>query len=231
MSKKDSKGDEYHSFELRSEWTDKEKLEKEREAIGFYISSHPIETYRKQLAWFTIEPFETALEKAQTSKGEYTTIGCGLLKTRKDIVTKKGDRMSFLQLEDMSGSAEIIAFPKTFARCEKWLGSYNVFIVKGVVDYVEGNPCKIKAQDIVPVELVLSEWPHIEHITLTLPDHITEESVSNLKSNLAKGCAPFSIIFRENEKKLRLSPKERILLNTESALLLDQQDIKIECCL
>ncbi len=231
LNKKNSQGDDFYSFELRSEWTDKEKLEKERDAIGFYISSHPIETYRKQLGWFTIESFETALEKAQTTKGEYSTIGCGLLKTRKDIVTKKGDRMAFLQFEDMSGSAEVIAFPKTFARAEKWLGSHNVFIIKGIVDVVEGNPCKIKAQDIVPVELVLSEWPHIEHITLTLPDSITEEVIVTVKENIAKGTAPLSIIFYENQKKLRLRVKDRVLLNTESAQLLEQQDIKIECCL
>ena len=127
--------------------------------------------------------------------------------------------------------AEIIAFPKTFARAEKWLSSHNIFIVKGVVDFVEGNPCKIKAQDIVPVELALSEWPHIEHITLTLPDTMTEETIVHLKSHLPKGAAPLSIIFSENGKKLRLMVKEKVLLNTESAQLLEQQDIKIECCL
>jgi DNA polymerase-3 subunit alpha len=230
MTKKDSKADEFYAFELRSEWPDKEKLEKEREAIGFYISSHPLETYKKQLNWFTIEQFETAQEKAKEHKGEYTTIACGLLKTRKDIVTKKGDRMSFLQFEDMSGSAEIIAFPKTFARCEKWLGTHHVFIIKGIVDVVEGSSCKIKAQDIVPIELILTDWPNIEQITLTL-DSITEETVTQLKNNLTKGTAPLSIVFQENEKKLRLTAKERILLNTESAQLLEQSGIKIQCSL
>ncbi|HLC06591.1 MAG TPA: OB-fold nucleic acid binding domain-containing protein, partial [Candidatus Babeliales bacterium] len=231
MNKQESKNDNIYTFEILPEWPDKEKLEKERDVIGFYISSHPLETYKKQLAWFSIEQFETAVEKARTVKSEYTTICCGLLKTRKDIVTKKGDRMSFLQMEDMSGTAEIIAFPKTFARAEKWLGSHNVFIVKGVVDVVEGAPCKIKAQDIVPVELALSEWPHIEHITLTLPDSMTEETIVNIKERLPKGTAAFSLIFQENQKKLRLTVKERILLDTESAQLLEQHNIKVQCCL
>jgi len=231
INKKDSATDEIYTFEMHSEWPDKEKLEKERDVIGFYISSHPLETYKKQLAWFPIEQFEAALEKAKTTKGEYTTIACGLLKTRKDIVTKKGDRMSFLQLEDMSGSAEVIAFPKTFARAEKWLGSHQVFIVKGIVDVVEGNPCKIKAQDIVPIELALTEWPHIEYIALTLPSTVTEDILIDIKQHLPKGNAPLSIIFYENEKKLRLMAKEKILLSTESAQLLEKYDITIQCCL
>ena len=231
LTKKNSSADEIYAFQLRSEWPDKEKLEKEKEVIGFYISSHPLETYKKQLSWFSIELFDAALEKATTTNGEYTALMCGLLKTRKDIVTKKGDRMSFLQMEDLSGSAEIIAFPKTFARTEKWLGSHHVFIIKGVVDVTATPNCKIKANDIVPVELALSEWPHIEQIILTLPNTMTEEAIVDLKNYLPKGNAPLSLVFRENEKKLRLTAKDKIVLNAESAQLLEQQHIKIECCL
>jgi DNA polymerase-3 subunit alpha len=230
MNKKTASGDvEVYSFQILSEWPDKEKLEKEREVIGFYISSHPIETYRKQLKWFTIETFETGLEKAKATKGEYSALTCGLLKTRKDIVTKKGDRMSFLPFEDMSGSAEVIAFPKTFARTEKWLGSYHVFIIKGIVDVVEGAGCKIKANDIIPVELVLSEWPNIEQIILTLTDNMTEQTILSIKECLSKGTAPLSFIFHENEKKLRLSAKERVLINAESAQSLEDKGVVIQC--
>ncbi len=230
MGKKNSgSDDELHIFSALSEWSDKEKLEKEREVIGFYISSHPLETYKKQCAWFAIESFETATEKAKKASGEHTTLCCGLLKTRKDIVTKKGDRMSFLQFEDMSGTAEIIAFPKTFAKAEKWLSSYHVFIIKGTVDTEVETGCKIKANDIVPIELVLSEWPNIEYISLVLPDEATEETVTAIKELMTKGTSPLHVIFHENEKKLRLTTKEKILLNAESAQALEQYNITIQC--
>ncbi|HEX4068653.1 MAG TPA: DNA polymerase III subunit alpha [Candidatus Babeliales bacterium] len=223
--------EDMYLFSPLPDWPDKEKLEKEREVVGFYISSHPLETYKKQLAWFAIESFESATEKAKTKTGEYTTISCGLLKTRKDIVTKKGDRMSFLQFEDMSGSAEIIAFPKTFAKTEKWLSSYHVFIIKGVIDTEVETGCKIKANDIIPVELVLSEWPTIENILFTLPDDITEETIIAIKKELTKGTAPLHLSFQENEKKLRLTTKEKILLSAESAQLLEKYNITIRCSL
>jgi len=233
MNKKNSSGDndDSHSFAILPEWADRDKLEKEREVIGFYISSHPLETYKKQLAWFAIESFESATEKAKNATNEYITVSCGLLKTRKDIVTKKGDRMSFLQFEDMSGSAEIIAFPKTFARAEKWLSSHHVFIIKGSIDATEGASCKIKAQDIIPIELALSEWPNIEHIAITIPTDITEESIISLKKSLTKGTTPLQLIFQENNKTLRLTTKEKILIDTESAQLLEQQNITIQCAL
>ena len=40
-------------YQLLPEWPDKEKLEKEKEVIGFYLSSHPLETYKKQFKWFS----------------------------------------------------------------------------------------------------------------------------------------------------------------------------------
>ena len=223
--------DDVYIFTALPEWQDRDKLEKEKEVIGFYISSHPLETYKKQLSWFAIEQFEHAITKAKTLSGEYTTIGCGLLKTRKDITTKKGDRMAFLQLEDMSGTAEIIAFPKTFARAEKWLSSHHVFIVKGIVDVVEGAQCKIKAQDIIPIELALNEWPHIEHISLTLPDAIKEDAIISIKNQLPKGTTPLNLIFHDNGKRLQLTAKEKIILDTDNALLLEKQNITIQCAL
>ncbi|HLJ31335.1 MAG TPA: DNA polymerase III subunit alpha [Candidatus Babeliales bacterium] len=230
--KKDTtKENDTYSFALLPEWSDKEKLEKERDAIGFYISSHPLETYKKQCAWFGIESFESATEKAKTASGEYATLTCGLLKTRKTIVTKKGDRMAFLQVEDMSGGMEVIAFPKTFARCEKWFDAYHVFLIKGTMDVSEGASAKIKAQDIVPIELALTEWPAIECITLTLPDHVTQEMVANIKQCISKGTTPLHIIFHEHEKKLRITTKEKIVLDAENIALLEQQNITIRCVL
>ena len=231
ITARNSSSDETYVFTILPEWPDKEKLEKEREVIGFYISSHPLETYKKQLSWFAIEQFETAAEKAKTAPGEYTTIGCGLLKSRKDIVTKKGDRMSFLQLEDMSGNAEIIAFPKTFARAEKWLTSHHVFIVKGIVDVTESTTCKIKANDIIPIELALSEWPHIEQISLILPNTIEEEMIVSIKNQLVKGTTPLHVIFQDNGKTLRLTTKEKILLDADNALSLEKYNVTIQCTL
>jgi DNA polymerase-3 subunit alpha len=228
---KNFSSDDTYVFAALPEWGDKDKLEKEREVLGFYISSHPLETYKKQLSWFSIELFETATEKAKTKGSEYITIGCGLLKSRKDIVTKKGDRMSFLQFEDMSGTAEIIAFPKTFARVEKWLNSHHVFIIKGIVDTAGESTRKIKAQDIVPIELTLNEWQNIEHIALILPDNASEETIATIKNHIIKGSTPLHIIFHENQKNLRLTTQEKILLDTASAQLLENHNITIQCSL
>ncbi|HEB41967.1 MAG TPA: DNA polymerase III subunit alpha, partial [Candidatus Dependentiae bacterium] len=69
-----------HTFESRTEWPNRKKLEKEKEVIGFYMSAHPLETYTQQLNWFNLTSFSAVFEQItnQTSEEEFMTIGCGL---------------------------------------------------------------------------------------------------------------------------------------------------------
>ncbi len=221
-----------HTFEPRTEWPNRKKLEKEKEVIGFYMSAHPLETYTQQLNWFNLTLFSTVFEQItnQINEEEFTTIGCGLLKNRKDIFTKKGDRMAFIQLEDLSGTAEIIVFPKLFKHVATWLDSYHVFIVKGIVDNSSSKQTKIKASDLVPLDLIFQEWKQIEAIFFTLPEHIDEAILQKLKEQLVIGTIPLKLIFHENEKQLRFSTKEKIALDTEAAQSLEKEfGVTIRC--
>jgi len=221
-----------HAFEARKEWSDKEKLEKEFNVMGFYVTAHPLEAYHKQLKWFTTTPFDTALKKLQESTDgkELMIISCGLLKNRKDILTKKGDRMSFVQLEDMSSSAELILFPKIFAKVEPWLGEYHVFVVKGTIDPTSTTKCKIKVNELVPVELILQEWQRIEKVSYVLPSTIQENTLQHIKDTLTHGSVPLELIFHEHGKKLQLITKEKIKVTLEELRALEKEyQIQVHC--
>lgn len=224
---------EMYAYQPLAEWADKEKLEKEKEVIGFYLSAHPLETYRKQLLWIKAPTFEQSRAKGQQEleSAEITTIGCGLLKGRKDIITKKGERMSFLQLEDMSGVAEIIVFPSTFKKIEPWLNNYHVFIVKGGIDITSVNKCKIKAQELVPLELLMQEWKAIHKASFYLPATINELLMQSLRPLIIKGAIPLEFIFNENGKKIRLTTQEKVALDQEIITALEKQNITLRLSL
>ncbi len=216
-----------YAFTPCAPWSDKEKLEREQSVVGFYLSAHPLDSYNKQLQWFNVHSFEALLVQAKTqTTQEFMALCCGMLKNRKDIMTKKNERMSFVQLEDKTGSAEIVIFPKTFARVEAWLNQYHVFVVKGVIDTASTNKCKIKAQDMVPVELLFQEWPQIERATITLPASFNEPLVQKVREALVPGSIPVELILHENGKKLRIVCKDTIAgddttFNTLKAELID----------
>lgn len=208
---------EPHAFAPLKEWTNRETLEKEKEVIGFYLSAHPMDTYRTQLDWFKPSSFEDTLAAAQQHRGEqeYGATVCGLLKSRKDIVTKKGDRMAFIQIEDGDNSAEVILFPKTFAQVEQWLTDHHVFLIRGAVDITDSSKLKIKAFQMAPIELALQEWPKIQHAIFSFPTPIDEATLSTMQEKLASGTIPASCVFEENGKKLRLSLSKSVALDND----------------
>jgi DNA-directed DNA polymerase III PolC len=89
-----------------------EKLKKEKELLGFYVSDHPLKCILQT------NPVEDAITIAQLKDKEKKTKGAvkvvAMVAGQKLHTTKKGDRMAFLQIEDMSGQMEAIIFPKTF---------------------------------------------------------------------------------------------------------------------
>ncbi len=216
-----------HSFAPLKEWSNRETLEKEKEVIGFYLSAHPMDTYRTQLDWFQPASFEDTLAAAQLHRGEqeYGATVCGLLTSRKDIVTKKGDRMSFIQIEDGDNTAEVILFPKTFAQVEQWLSEHHVFLIRGAVDITDSSKLKIKAVQMAPIELALQEWPKIQHAILTLPSTIDEALLSTVKEHLPPGSIPTSCLFEENGKKLRLSLAKSVALESDTLTALGKMGV------
>ena len=115
----------------------------EKETIGFYISRHPLSRFQEEIKKHTDVDTST-LTKLQN--GTEVKI-CGLVSGLKEIVTKKGDRMAFLTLEDMKGFVEVILFPEVFKAALPCLRGGDPLLVKGTLDLSEEHT-KIKATDI-----------------------------------------------------------------------------------
>lgn len=215
----DSKDSDPYTFTSATTWSDKEKLEKEKEVLGFYISSHPLQTYESQTNWFKTKTLETILNEHKEKKAPQLTeplvISHGLITSKKIISTKKGERMAFVQLEDLTGTAEIIVFPKLFTKIEPWLSSHSMFIVKGSLDAASTAHCKIKANELVPVEFIFDQWQKIGPATINLPDPFHPKHLEILTS-LQSGKIPFSLIFKDgNDTLVKITAKKQLALSFE----------------
>ncbi len=217
-----------YEFSSMLNWNNRETLEKEKEVIGFYLSSHPLDMYRQHMSWYNPQSFQQVRERAQQHQGEQELSAriCGLLKTRKDIITKKGDRMAFIQVEDGEQSAEIVLFPKTFATVEQWLGDYHVFLIEGAVDITDPKILKIKANKMVPMELVLQEWQPLHYVTLELPSAVNEQLMTTITKTLIEGPLTTALIFQDQGKKLRLTLKQKIGIDENIMLSLEKINIR-----
>jgi DNA polymerase-3 subunit alpha len=128
------------------EWDEKVKLGFEKEALGFFITGHPLSRYAADIKRFTA--IDTASLADLPDKSEVRI--CGIVAGLKENITKKGDRMGFVMLEDLVGSVEVVVFPDSYAKCVEYLKSDLPLMVSGTVDVGEKST-KIKAVDIVPL--------------------------------------------------------------------------------
>jgi DNA polymerase III subunit alpha len=125
---------------------DKAKLlEVEKEAIGLFISAHPLKEVREALRAAVDAPLSALHERKD---GEWVTAG-GIITQAKKIRTKKGDPMMFATLDDLEGAMEVLIFGKALAEYEGALGVDELVLVRGRVDHGDKGTSLI-AQTVEP---------------------------------------------------------------------------------
>ncbi|TMA67304.1 MAG: DNA polymerase III subunit alpha [Deltaproteobacteria bacterium] len=116
-----------------TEWTSQETLAFEKEALGFYITGHPLDKFDRVLNRITSGTISVLKEKAQP--GEIKMGGVvSALKLRN---TKKGDRYANFNLEDKTGFIEVITWPDTYKKSAELLGADDPIFVKGRLEVGE----------------------------------------------------------------------------------------------
>ncbi|MFL5947131.1 MAG: DNA polymerase III subunit alpha [Gaiellaceae bacterium] len=117
------------------EYEKNELLRQEKEALGLYVSEHPLEEIRAQLRRKTDA---TLAELGSRRDGEVVTVA-GIVSAVKQLTTKKGEPMVFLRLDDVIGSAEVVVFNSVYAASRELLATDAVLVVKARVDHKEGE--------------------------------------------------------------------------------------------
>ena len=112
------------------EWSKGELLKYERELTGFYISAHPLARYEAAIRLFTTATTETL---AEMPDGREVKL-CGIITAVKSMLTRKGDRMAYLTVEDLHGMVEVIAFPDLYRDSADLIVPEKVVRFSGTVD-------------------------------------------------------------------------------------------------
>ena len=105
------------------------KLIWEKELLGLYISGHPLDKYKNVL-----EKREVTITKVKTEfkEGMIVVVG-GIIEEAKPILTKKNDQMMFLRLADLTGTIEVVVFPRVFEEFKKFLVTEKCVAIKGKI--------------------------------------------------------------------------------------------------
>ncbi|MEG4816302.1 helix-hairpin-helix domain-containing protein [Microcoleus sp. K5-D4] len=123
------------------------KLQLEKELLGFYVSEHPL----KVLLQVNQDPDVLTLEQLIDKKGKVSVIV--MLSAIKSVVTKKGEQMAILQLEDLTHQIKAVVFPKTYEQVKPHIIENAVLLISGKIEK-DGEEIQIIVDTAKPVETV-----------------------------------------------------------------------------
>ncbi len=213
-------------FKSESDWPQSRKLSLEKQVVGFYISGHPMDGWQKicddWLGWNTEKLKEYTApppSKAPPAEGPPMMGGRqrpqrkeirmgGLISEMKEITTKKGTRMAFVQFEDIPGRCEVIFFPEAYAQTQEMIrqamAQAEPVVLTGDIDAGdEGNKVLVRTVEW----LAEAHKNRAQQVVLTLdtgsasPDQLRE-----LKKQLLqfRGNCPVRIQFKDAQFKTKL---------------------------
>ncbi|MGZ4258640.1 MAG: DNA polymerase III subunit alpha, partial [Gaiellaceae bacterium] len=140
----------HHASIPDGEFEKADLLRLEKESLGLYVSEHPLGAIRDQLRR-RIDASLAELERRR--EGEVVLAG-GIVAGMRTTTTKKGEPMAFVQLEDMTGSVEVVVFNSTYAAARGLLVEDAVLVVKGRVDHKQQGETKLVALEVSAFEAV-----------------------------------------------------------------------------
>ena len=191
-------------------WSRVQSLSFEKEVLGFYLSDHPLRGFENfSKVWssssvadlpqfFQNSSFAQAAQKSADKpavkprwgdpKNKLRVVVAGLIAEYKELITKKGTRMAFGKIEDLSGSAELVIFPDTFAKYSNLLKEEKPLLVGGSLEVEEGN-AKIIVDSFALFDEVLRKT---KRISMRL-DKIAVDDFEKLENLLEKHKGPTSV--------------------------------------
>ena len=148
------------------EWSEGERLRGEKESLGFFITGHPLERFREELAQWTTASTADLLRLEEPRE---VSIG-GIITALRLLKTRKGDRMASFVLEDTGGGIEALVFPETYKAIAGRLGEDQLVLVKGKAEVVDEGKGRILVSSLLPLEEAKLAEARFVTIRLSVPD-------------------------------------------------------------
>jgi len=202
------------------EWDTKERLRAERDAIGFFITGHPLDKYARDLKRFA--DVNTA-ELRNRGHQERVRLG-GVVLTLKLKNSRKGDRYATFNLEDQWGAVEVIAWPETYRRCEKAIHSDEPVFLSGTLEVGEERR-QVIAEEVALLLEAREKAAKEVHFALQA-ERLSAEHLRTLRQTLAQhrgSCDAFLHLLLPDRTEtvialpaeLKVAPTERMVEEVE----------------
>jgi DNA polymerase-3 subunit alpha len=191
-------------------WPKAERLKKEHEVLGFYVSGHPLDEYRAEADAFATAHFgepdqlEKTIEQAAggdgRNRGPVRTF-CGIITDVSRNTTRSGKPIAFADIEDFTGEGEMVIFSNILDRVQPYLEVDNVVLVKGNVE-VRGGTVNVIAKEINPMWKVREQMVSEVVLTVNL-DEVQPQALQEFQSFCERSPGNCKLYFDVDAPELR----------------------------
>lgn len=134
------------------EFSEKERLNMEKEVLGMYLSGHPLSEYKSELDRKTSINMKKINELKENEKTfmklhDREVIMGGMVIAKRIMTTKRNEIMAFITLEDLYGAIEVVVFPQTLKKFNILLNDDSIILIKGAIS-IDDDEAKLIARDI-----------------------------------------------------------------------------------
>jgi len=177
-------------LEEMPEWDESLSLSYEKDALGLYITGHPLAKFGKQLKRLVSQPI-SQLDEEKDFNSEIRV--AGIISSLKPLKTRKDERMATFILEDLSGRIEVVVFPDSYKRYYDYLREDQMVWVKGKF-LGEGESQRIHLLQVMPLTEAFQKQAKRVVLRIFLPG-IEESVFEELKGMLDKNPGECPVYF------------------------------------
>ena len=193
-----------------SEFSSREKLSLEKTVLGIYLSGHPLADYRETFAKFNfntsvLDYFELDEDGGKTyteiKDGEHVVMG-GIITEFKKLITKSGQTMAFIKVEDVHGQIEVICFPKVYERAVDCLDNDAIVKISGKIQFKDGE-AQILADNVDKLEITERQTVNTKeqkYLGIIISDN-KQETLDNVLDVLTSYVGDIPVVVAINGKK------------------------------
>ena len=160
-------------------WSTMEQLQKEKDQLGFYVSGHPLEEHRKLIKGFTNVTTVTAPDKKPNRHRKGNIFLIGLVTGLKSFKTRKGEQMASMEIEDLEGTINAIAFPNIWKSYSDRLENGMIVLVQGEIS--DDSRKKTKQLVIYRMTSIENVLKLTDTIEIIIPKEDDDENLEKLK--------------------------------------------------
>lgn len=188
----------YPSLAEVEEWSQGEKLNREKELIGVYISGHPLLRFEQEYNSFT----NVRLGDSSSIVEGMSARAAGIVLDVRRKIDKRGNTMAFVQIEDFTGKGEVIFFADAYSKYQSILFADAIVLISGKAQS-NGDSVRIMANEAIPLEEAAGKFTKSIAVSIDGSDR-SKERLSSLKEMMGSysrgNCSIFFSVTNGNDK-------------------------------